>query len=204
MSYTIPQLFDMEMAQLAKEQGKEPDPKLWRWSPLDINEFDIMLHIAIGLAMQESKHDGRAFRKLSFTEAGSGIGTKLWLAKNKYDLTEYGYEISSEYLELSRAMEVQAEQHDLSDLDNQPAWAAYDIVYIARPFKNDLFEAKWERLVQEDMRPGAVLISAFAAVKPYTWPCYYKRPFRGVWIKPVPGKAYSPAVGRLMQSVTVP
>lgn len=200
MEISLDQLWQMEMDQLGLEQGTVPDPDIWRWSPLDIKEFDIMLCIAKGLAIREAEAHGEAFRQLSIAEAGSGIGTKLYLAKHKYDLTEVGYEINDDYLAKSHALGVHAEKRDLADKDNPPIWAAFDIVYIARPFKNDFLEAEWEKEVQADMAPGAVLISAFAAVKPYTWPCYYRRPFRGVWIKPVEGRAYTPSVAQIMKT----
>jgi hypothetical protein len=186
ISYTLEQLHKMELAQLAKEQGKTPDPDSWRWSPLDIHEFNEMLTVAHQLAVESAIKVAEPLRQLSIVEAGSGIGTKLWWAKNKFNMIETGYENNDEYLVMSARLEVNAYKHDLSDLDNQPVWSAYDVVYIARPFKDDMFEVQWEKRVHDDMRPGAVLISAFAAVKPYNWTCFYRRPFRGVWVKPEP------------------
>ena len=45
-------------------------------------------------------------------------------------------------------------------------------------------------------RPGAVLISAYAAVKPYTWQCYDRGSFRGVWQKPRSAPVYSAMIER--------
>jgi hypothetical protein len=182
MDISLDQLFTMEMDQLRREQGRTPDPDLWRWSPLDIREFDIMLHVALNVIQQSPP------RELSFAEAGSGIGTKLYLARHKYGLAETGYEINEDYLARSAELGVNAIKRDLGDPGNQPDWAAFDLVYIARPFKDDAVEADWERSVMAAMRPGGRLISAFAAVKPYDWPCYYRRSFRGVWIKPETGQ----------------
>jgi hypothetical protein len=181
MDITLLQLWQMEMDQLKEEQGSAPDPDLWRWSPLDIKEFDIMLHVALTTTVLQSTP---AERHVTIAEAGSGIGTKLYLARHKYGLTETGYEINDGYLAKSAELGVTAYKQDLGDPGNQPDWSLFDIVYIARPFKDDAREAAWERSVHEAMRPGAVLIAAFAAVKPYTWPCYYRRSFRGVWAKP--------------------
>jgi len=179
---TLEELHKMEMAQLLKErETTEPDPVIWRWSPLEIAEFDIMLSVAYDYFHETDSHSPGP---ISLAEAGSGIGTKLYLAKHKYRLAEYGYEINPDYIAKAKALDVQCELRDLGDLDNQPIWSAFDIVYIARPFKNDIFEAKWERSVHDAMRPGSVLIAAFAGVKPYSWECFYRRPFRGVWAKP--------------------
>jgi hypothetical protein len=180
-TYTLDQLHALEMAQLKKERGREPDPDMWRWSPLEIYEFDVMLTIAVQCARREV-YAGEPFRVLSLFEAGSGIGTKLWLAKNKFYLKELGWEINEEYLIQSAEMGVNAEQHDLRA---EPAPVEdKDIVYIARPFKDNGYQKAWEEDIQARMKKLAVLISAFAAVKPYRWPCYYRRTFRGVWVKP--------------------
>ena len=178
--YTLGELFDMEMAQLKKEHGNKPDPNSWRWSPSDIRIWAEMLDIAI-------KHIHTAYpsskRPISIWEAGSGIGTKLLWAKQQ-GLIEYGFELFDYYIEAAHKLGVKCEQRDLSDLDNQPSWEVPDIVFTARPFKDDLFENKWERLIQDQMRPGAVLISTFTSKKPYDWQTLYRATFRGVWVKP--------------------
>jgi SAM-dependent methyltransferase len=167
----------MELAQLAQEKElSDPDPDLWRWSPLELVEFARMLEVARQLAA-----DG--LRKLRFAEAGCGIGTKLYLARHYYDMDEMGYEIDDRYLAQCRDLEVHAEKCDLRV--DTPPWEKFDIVYLSRPFKSDEYEVAWEKSVLDAMRPGAVLMSAYAAVKPYKWPCYYRRPFRGVWVKPM-------------------
>jgi SAM-dependent methyltransferase len=185
MNISLPELWQMEMEQLKREAEKEPDDVIWRFSPLDIREFDIMLNFAYNLAIgnRGKVNDG----EISFVEAGCGIGTKLYLAKHKYRMTEYGYEINEEYIAKCHKLGVQAELRDLS-AEPPPIWSAYDIVYTCRPFKSDVFEVQWEKSVHDAMRPGAVLVASFVALKPYNWPCYYRRPFRGIWVKPEPGE----------------
>lgn len=173
---TLKDLWNLEMGQLAQERElSDPDPDMWRWSPLEIPEFARMLDVARGLAA-----DG--LRKLRFAEAGCGIGTKLYLAEKHFGMDAFGYEINDHYLEQCRKLGVRAVKCDLRV--DKPPWEKFDIVYVARPFKDDEFEVAWEISVMEAMRRRAVLINAYAAVKPYEWPCYYRRPFRGVWVKP--------------------
>lgn len=180
MTYSLDELFDMEMAQLNEEHGRVPDPDSWRWSPSDIRIWAEMLAVAVKhLDAQDLPNYGQH----SIWEAGSGIGTKLRWAK-QLGLIEYGFEKFDYYIEAARKLDVQCEQRDLSDLDNQPSWEVPDIVFTARPFKSNLLEHKWEALVQEQMRPGAVLISTFTAKKPYGWQVLYRATFRGVWVKP--------------------
>ena len=180
---SLAELAKLEMAQLARErETTDPDPELWRWSPLELPEFARMLEVARSLAM-----DG--LRRLTFMEAGSGIGTKLYVAHYHFGMTAVGYEINEDYIRQARELNVTTHQCDFRT--ESPAWDDGDIVYIARPFKSDesdtvapdKVEIAWEQSVHLAMRPGAVLIAAFAAVKP-DWPCYYRRPFRGVWVKP--------------------
>lgn len=169
------ELWDMELAQLyIEKETTDPDPEMWRWSPLELNEFDHMLTVARQLL------PGLAVKK--FCEAGCGIGTKLYLARTYHGLAAIGFEISADYLEKASALDVDARYMDFRT--ESPVWSQYDIIYVARPFKDDDVEAAFEISIQNGMRPGTVLMSAYTASKPYTWPCYYRRPFRGVWKKP--------------------
>jgi SAM-dependent methyltransferase len=165
----------MELNQLYLErETTDPDPEMWRWSPLELSEFDRMLTVAIQLLP--------GFKAPLFCEAGCGIGTKLYLAKMYHNLVATGYEISHDYLEKAAELDVDARYMDFRK--DAPPWAEYDIVYIARPFKSDDTESAFERAAQEGMRPGAVLMMAYTSVKPYSWSCFYRAPFRGVWKKP--------------------
>ena len=77
--YTLRQLFDMELAQLEKEHGRDPDPDSWRWSPSDIRIWAEMLEIAINYF-----HDNIVDPEpITIWEAGSGIGTKLKWAEQR-------------------------------------------------------------------------------------------------------------------------
>jgi len=186
---SLPELHQLEMAQLAKERElSEPDPEMWRWSPLEIAEYARMLEVARSLAM-----DG--LRRLTLMEAGPGIGTKLYLARYHFGMSEYGYEINKDYIAQARDLNVNVIEWDLRE--SHPPWEDADIVYTARPFKDDEYEVQWENEVMARMRPRAVLISAYAAVKPYQWTCYYRAPFRGVWQKP--GRKPGPVYGAMIQ-----
>jgi hypothetical protein len=164
----------MELEQLYKErETTDPDPEMWRWSPLELSEFDKMLTIAIKLL---------PIGDIKFCEAGCGIGTKLYLAKNYFNLSATGFEISPDYLAKAWQLDVDARYMDFRD--QAPPWEEFDIVYIARPFKEDATEVAFEKSAQDGMHPGAVLVTAYTSDKPYSWPCYYRAPFRGIWQKP--------------------
>ena len=180
MEYELSELHKMDMRQLARERGRDPDPNVWRWSPTDIRDWADMLECAIAHYRHTDSHSKGP---ISLWEAGSGIGTKLKWAEQR-GLTAYGFELFDYYIAAARELGVQCEMRDLSDLENQPSWEVPDIVFTARPFKDNLFEFKWEKLVQNRMRPGAVLMSTFTARKPYGWPVLYRAATRGVWVKP--------------------
>jgi SAM-dependent methyltransferase len=193
---SLDELAALEYKQVAQErETTDPDPELWRWSPLELPVFAHMLVVACSLAS-----DG--LRRLRFAEAGCGIGTKLYLAKYYHNLDETGYEINDEYLERCRELGVRAEKCDLRT--ETPPWEKFDIVYMARPFKSDesdtvnpdAAEIEWERGVMRRMRRGGVLVSAYAAVKPYGWPCYYRAAYRGVWVKPKSEPVYDARISR--------
>jgi SAM-dependent methyltransferase len=176
MAISRQELWELELEQLYKErETTEPDPDMWRWSPLELSEFDRMLAMAT--------HQLAGTDPIRFCEAGCGIGTKLYLAEHYHGLEAVGYEISDDYLAKALALGVDARYMDLRE--SSPPWSEYDIVYTARPFKDDEVEVAWEKSVWEGMRPGAILMMAYTAVKPYSWPCHYRAPFRGVWSKPV-------------------
>jgi hypothetical protein len=188
MLLSLEELNRLEMMQLARERElSDPDPDMWRWSPLEIAEFARMLNCARQLVM-----DG--VRRLTFMEAGSGIGTKLYLAQYHFGMTAIGYEISRDYIAQASELNVNTIQCDLRS--EEPAWDDADIVYIARPFKDDKYEVSWEEKVMAKMRRGSALISAYAAVKPYKWRCHYRAPFRGVWVKPLAAPIYDAMIRR--------
>jgi len=181
---TVEDLWRLELEQLGRERElSDPDPDLWRWSPLELPEFARMLDVARNLAALENKRRGEALRRLTMAEAGSGIGTKLYLAEKYYDIAAVGYEVSEEYIAAARELGVTTVHADLRQLPASEWVPGKNIVYISRPFKDDAVESEWEHSVHEAMDDRAVLIAAYAAVKPYAWPCYYRAPFRGVWIK---------------------
>jgi hypothetical protein len=174
---TVEELTALEFKQLAQErETTEPDPDMWRWSPLEMRLFIPMISVATAAAA-----DG--FRVLRAAEAGSGIGTKLYYMKNYCNLDVTGYEINDEYIARSRELGVKTEKCDLR-ADNPP-WGKFDIVYVARHLKDDDAQVAWEKKVRRDMRRGAVWVAAYVASKPYDWECLYRASFRGVWRKPL-------------------
>ena len=176
-------LADYEDTWHMHDQAAPPDENNWGWSPLNLPSFNEMLAVAAERAKFGAK----------FLELGSGIGTKLYLAAHGYGLDPYGIEIHPVYREAARALRMK-ERTLPADLRHASIdWQAFDIVYTSRPFRDDAEEEAWEHKVIDSLRPGAVLISAFCGVKPYDWECLYRRPWRGVWVKPTGDTGEAPA-----------
>ena len=70
-------------------------------------------------------------------------------------MIEYGFEKFDYYIAAAQRLGVACEQRDLSDLDNQPSWEVPDIVFTARPFKNDLLEVELGGSFPGDMTGAA-------------------------------------------------
>ena len=193
----IASLEELEAEWVRRNYETTPDPDLWKWAPTPLPRFQEMLAYAtMTREMNELDHRPRFF------EAGCGIGTKLYIAKYQFGLDELGWELFPEYIEQAKKLGVNVEQHDLRA--EEPNWREYDIIFVSRPFKDDQEERNLETRIQRCMRPGAVLVSSYSAVKPYSWRWLYKGSWRIVAVKPLPGEArhtfrvepFSPATPR--------
>lgn len=182
-------LSDKQFAQLEQyeadwtrqEYEREPDPALWRWAPTPLPKVREMF------ATVDMCHALAELEIPRFFDAGCGIGTKMFLAEQEYGWRTVGWDLYEDYVSFARnTLRQHASVHDLRK--ESPHWHAYDIVMISRPFKDDEEEERWEREVHDAMRPGAVLIASFAAVKPYRWRWLYRAPWRLAAVKPLPGE----------------
>jgi hypothetical protein len=168
--YTFDDLPNLEKAFL--EAGDSTDN--YGWSPLPLSIFSRLMDAATVNVVPNT----------FFLEAGSGIGTKLFIAREKYGLFEYGVE-QNQYM-VSFAKNELCVRCYVGDVIQVPYDMA-SIVYISRPFKDDQEEIKYEKSVHAQMRTGSILIAAWAAVKP-SWPILYREGQHGVWRKPQPGE----------------
>lgn len=173
----------LEAEWVAIERKQEPDPQFWRWSPTPLPKVRVMMAIADmyrGIAELETEP--------KFFDAGCGIGTKMAVAEWEFGWDAYGWDLYPEYIRVATDQLGMANARVANLRNEEPIWHAYDIVMISRPFKDDAEQEAWERKVQTQMRPGAVLIATHAAVKPYSWRWLYRAPWRIVAVKPMPGE----------------
>jgi hypothetical protein len=150
------------------------------WSPLPLTIFERLMDTAASVVPPGT----------FFLEAGSGIGTKLFIAREKYGLWEYGIEANAYMLRFAKdELGVRCYLGDVEHI----AYEMAGIVYLSRPFKDDAEEIEYEKMVHRQMRQGAILVAAWAAVKPQ-WPILYREGQHGVWRKGEPGESTERAV----------
>jgi SAM-dependent methyltransferase len=144
------------------------------WSPLPLRKFIELMNICQQYLPPHA----------IFLEAGCGIGTKLYVAREMYDMWEYGFDINADFIDHAKnAFGVRAYVGSVLDMPYDLA----DVSYIARPYKDNSKEVEYERLVHHRIRNGAILIAAYAAVKP-EWHCLFRLGQHGAWKKPDDGK----------------
>jgi len=97
-----------------------------------------------------------------FLEVGCGPGSKSVLAGALFDLDAHGFDIDPDMVAAAADNGADA---IVWDAMKYPAYDEPDIVYLNKPLHLPL-EAELERMVYEDMKPGAVLILANGATRP--------------------------------------
>jgi SAM-dependent methyltransferase len=167
--YSYTELLRMETA----FAGQGDTEEWYGWSPFGLKKFNELLQLAA------DRSEPNAF----FLEAGCGIGTKLYRAR-QLGLWEYGMDINSSFIDHARdVLGVRAYVGSVQDMPYDKA----DITYLSRPYKDDDKEIEYEKMVHEQIRNGTILIAAWAAVKP-PWTILFRTGHHGVWRKPEDGK----------------
>jgi SAM-dependent methyltransferase len=91
-------------------------------------------------------------------ECGSGFGFVAALAR-ELGFTVTGVEIDPSYVEMSRRLfpSVRVEEADLCAFDR---YGDFDVIYYYGPFADDEVQARFERRVEEALRPGGIVLAA--------------------------------------------
>lgn len=167
-------LADARDEERAWQKKAEPSPGCLPWMPADIAQFLLLLLEAVA-----AQHGAE------YLEVGCGPGTKLELAREMFGLAVHGIEKDPE---MAAAAAVRLGPGTVREADalGWPFYAAYDIVFFNRVFRDEVLEAELEAQVWRDMRRGAAVICMNLAAPPPGWlpvtDDWEAR--RGVWIKP--------------------
>ena len=117
-----------------------------KYVPYNYEDFDKELQLAVSYA------DGK-----KFLDVGCGIGDKLLIAREMFGLDVIGIEIDKEYIKL--AHKILDNVIIQEDVLNYSGYGLYDIVYMYKPFADKEKQTKLERLIESQMREGAILIA---------------------------------------------
>jgi SAM-dependent methyltransferase len=167
-----------------KWMGRIPrNQETWDWQPFPLDDFISMCQVVADAFP--------AGVTPSFLDPGCGIGTKVFVAQQIFGFEATGFDIVPEYVWVAHKELGLIHQTVLGDVDTCRAYDMFDIVWLSRPFRDDKREFAYELRVQNEMKPGAFLISGWAAAKPQ-WEMYYRGPWKGVWRKPLDGKPVEP------------
>lgn len=117
---------------------------LYGWEPYPAASFANLLTVAMSV------------NRGTFLEVGCGIGTKLRIAE-VMGLEALGLELFPEYVEEARSIGVQVQQYDIRE--DGFDYSQYGIVYINHPLRDTQAQDILEYRIQDQMKPGAVLIT---------------------------------------------
>lgn len=155
--------------------GNRHDDKYLPWMPFQPANFIAMIAECMTYAS--------GFR---FLDVGCGIGSKLALATTVFGLQADGVEVDS--VMAAEACKWRCGNVIPQDaLDVPGLYADYDIIWLYRPFRDRKCEEQLEKLVRENMKPGAILAGgAWETHPPASWPIVIDdwEIRRGAWIKP--------------------
>jgi SAM-dependent methyltransferase len=158
--------------------GQKPDPTYNPWMPFQCAEFVAMLAECVAEAGGDK-----------FLDVGSGIGTKLLLAKELFGLNAQGLEYDSKMA--AYANRYHRSTVILNALDVKPArYAYFDVIWLYRPFRDGFKQAQLEHLIFEHMKPGAIIAGAAWENKPNGFELIIDdldeaSQIRGAWRKPL-------------------
>ncbi len=120
------------------------------WSFVGLRTADLLPQLL--LARRTTKA-----RSPRFLECGSGFGFVAALAR-ELGFTVTGIEVEPSYVEMSRRLfpSVRVEEADLLSWDH---FGEFDVVYYYGPFADEETQARFERRVEETLRPGAIVLA---------------------------------------------
>jgi hypothetical protein len=164
---------DIEWLSHGRVAGQKPDPVYNPWMPFQMADF-----IAI-MAEVVSQSEGN-----KFLDVGSGIGTKIAVAQELFKLNAVGIEYDREMMKFAHSKNRFTNLGDALLFDRYH-W--YDIIWMYRPFRDPLSQAKLEHKVYENMKPGAIIAGAALTTPPNGFELViddWDTGCRGAWKKP--------------------
>lgn len=145
------------------------------WMPFQMADFvAIMTEV-----MRET--DG-----VGFLEVGSGIGTKMMIAKYLFGLTTFGIEYDETLVTVSDQKKRGSVWRG-DALHFYYGYSNYDIIWMYRCFRDEELQAQLEQKIYDEMKPGAIFAGAALQNPPKGWTTIvddWDMGNRGAWKKP--------------------
>lgn len=110
--------------------------------------------ILLARSFLQKKHPGSEFR---FIDIGCGIGNIMLLAEMA-GFSIFGIEKDTPSFETARSL-VGAEYVSQEDIWNFNKLGDYDLIYYFRPFCEKITQLRFERHIEDQIKPGSVLIA---------------------------------------------
>jgi SAM-dependent methyltransferase len=102
------------------------------------------------------------FTSYRFLDAGCGAGNVMLLA-SKIGFDVYGLEIDPTIIAFTEKLKILPGCIKRQNILTYKRYGEYDVIYFFRPIANKTKQAKFEKLLKEQMKIGAVLIPVFEA-----------------------------------------
>ncbi len=134
---------DLEWIGHGRIPGQKPDPIRNPWMPFQAAEFIAML----AEVLPESAG-------CDFLDVGSGIGTKIMLAEELFNLNAWGIETDEV---MARHANYYGRYTELQDALTCSDYNDVDIIWLYRPFRDRLSQVQLEHRVFSMMKPGTIV-----------------------------------------------
>lgn len=167
---------DLQWLSHGRVPGVAPDKVYNPWMPFQAAEFTAMMAECVAVT-----NGGK------FLDVGSGIGTKVLLAREVFGMTAEGIEIDrvmAEYALNEGRFTICADALDWP-------YDFYDVIWMYRPFRDGLLQAKLEHLIFEQVKPGAIVAGGAWETRPRGFEIViddWDTGNRGAWKKPLDWK----------------
>jgi SAM-dependent methyltransferase len=141
----------------------------YHYIPVDLHDFAAAL-VEIDDFLQADpayKHKRLRYRPIRFLEVGCGIGRNLFIVKHSGALeleSVTGIDIAPHYIAQAKRFFFLSDQEALIADAMTFDYTPFDIVYFYRPFSDEALEARFERQLIKQLRPGAYIVGHLNSV----------------------------------------
>jgi hypothetical protein len=151
----------------------ETDRRCTPWMPFPVPAFISLLFEALPEAPGDK-----------FLEVGAGIGTKMELARELAGLDVTGIEVNAAYAGEAARRGLGVLIMDATDF---AYYGEYDLIWFNRVYRDADLQARLEKTIWDEARPGAVVMCANLENPPPGWIIVLDdwEIRRGIWMKPL-------------------